>query len=105
MTNKCELCGERYETYPIILCCDPLCFAHFLADEQKPDGMFRAICEKCRNKLERKNEKQKKVTETLTQILKCYESYRTTLGLPKEKAIKKTLITYDDFYEWLKEKK
>ncbi len=48
--SKCEICGKKYETYPIILCNNPLCFAHFLADEQKSDGSFRTICEKCRDK-------------------------------------------------------
>ena len=49
--SVCEICGKKYETYPIIICNNPMCFAQFLADEQKEDGSFRRICEDCRNKL------------------------------------------------------
>jgi len=49
--SKCEICGKEYETYPIIICNNPMCFAKFLVDEQKADGSFRTICEDCRNKL------------------------------------------------------
>lgn len=48
--NRCEICGEKYETYPIILDCNPLSIASFIEDETKPDGTLRSICEKCRNK-------------------------------------------------------
>ena len=50
--SRCEICGKFYKTYAIILCDNPLCFASFLADEQKEDDSFRSICESCRNKLE-----------------------------------------------------
>lgn len=52
--SRCEICGKFYETYPIILCANPLCFACYLADEEKPDGTMRCICKKCRDKLESK---------------------------------------------------
>ena len=48
--SKCEICGKRYDTYAIILCDNPLCFAHFLSDEEKPDGTMRTICKECRDK-------------------------------------------------------
>ena len=47
--------------------------------------------------------KKELVFETLKQILGFYDSYRITLKMSKEEAIKKTLETYDDFYEWLNE--
>jgi hypothetical protein len=50
--SRCEICGKFYKTYAIILCDNPLCFAHFLIDEEKPDGTMRTI--KCRDKLESK---------------------------------------------------
>ncbi len=49
--------------------------------------------------------KRKEVFETLNQILLCYESYRNILKLTQDKAIKKTLDTYSDFYEWLGDRK
>lgn len=52
MTSRCDNCGKFYKTYAIILCDNPLCFAHFLADEQKKDGTFRALCEPCRKIIE-----------------------------------------------------
>jgi len=51
MTSRCEICGKFYKTYPIILCDNPMCFASFLSDEEKPDGTIRTICKKCRDKL------------------------------------------------------
>lgn len=48
--NTCEKCGKEYETYPIILCDNPLCFASYLEDETKEDGSFRKICKECRKK-------------------------------------------------------
>jgi len=52
--NNCELCGAEYETYPIILDCNPLSISAFLEDELKDDGDFRNICKKCREKEEKK---------------------------------------------------
>jgi len=48
---------------------------------------------------------KKVVLDTLKIILGFYDSYRIIYKMPKEEAIKKTLETYDDFYEWLTEKK
>jgi hypothetical protein len=48
--NICELCGKKYNTYAIILSCNPLSIAAFYEDEQKPDGTFRSICKECRTK-------------------------------------------------------
>jgi hypothetical protein len=57
--SACELCGKEYETYPIILDCNPISIASLLEDETKPDGSYRHICEKCRDK-EAKAREQKK---------------------------------------------
>ena len=46
--NTCEKCGKKYNTYAIILSCNPLSIAAFFEDEQKPDGTFRSICKECR---------------------------------------------------------
>lgn len=49
--NICEECGKKYETYAIILDCNPLSAASFLEEETKEDGTMRSICESCRDKL------------------------------------------------------
>jgi len=41
------------------------------------------------------------VFKALGIMLKCYENYRKILKLSDRAAVKKTLKTYDDFYEWL----
>jgi len=51
--SKCEICGKRYETYPIFLSNNPISLASFVVHEQKPDGSYRRICEQCREKEER----------------------------------------------------
>jgi len=48
--KKCEICGKKYKTYPIILSNNPLSLTRFVMDEQKSDGKFRTICEECRRK-------------------------------------------------------
>ena len=54
--NQCEICGKGYETYAIILDCNPLSVASFLEEETKEDGTIRNICESCRNKLKENSE-------------------------------------------------
>lgn len=51
MKSRCEICGEKYDTYPIILDCNPLSITSFLEEEERPNGTMRSICEKCREKL------------------------------------------------------
>jgi len=51
--NQCEICGNDYETYAIILDCNPLSIASFIEEETKKDGTIRNICESCRQ--EKKN--------------------------------------------------
>ena len=51
--NRCEICGNKYETYAIILDCDPLSIASFLEEETKEDGIVRSICESCRNNIDK----------------------------------------------------
>lgn len=48
--NICEKCGKEYETYAIVLDCNPLSIASFIEEETKPDGAIRHICEDCRKK-------------------------------------------------------
>jgi len=43
--------------------------------------------------------------KTLGLILNCYNAYREALKISHEEAVKKTLKTYDDFYEVIIEKK
>ena len=50
-TNQCEICGNNYETYAIILDCNPLSIASFLEEETKEDGTMRSICESCRQEI------------------------------------------------------
>jgi hypothetical protein len=59
--NICELCGKKYKTYAIILCCDPICIAAFYEDEQKPDGTFRNICRECRDKEDKELSDKRKI--------------------------------------------
>lgn len=49
--NQCEICNNHYETYAIILDCNPLSIASFMEEETKEDGTVRNICESCRDKL------------------------------------------------------
>jgi len=49
--KKCEICGKKYKTYPIILSNNAVSIACFVAENKKADGSFRTICEECRNKL------------------------------------------------------
>ena len=58
--STCELCDKEYETYPIILDCNPISLAAFLDEEEKPDGSYRRICEKCRDKEAKAKDKTKK---------------------------------------------
>ena len=74
--SRCEICGKFYKTYAIILCDNPLCFAHFLADEEKPDGTMRAICKKCRNKLEKEAKEIKKIEEQIDNALRISKETR-----------------------------
>lgn len=46
--NQCEICGNDYETYAIILDCNPLSIASFIEEETNEDGTIRNICESCR---------------------------------------------------------
>jgi hypothetical protein len=57
--SKCEICGKRYETYPIIFCDNPVCVVSFLEKEEKPDGTFRRICKECRDKEEKQYAERK----------------------------------------------
>lgn len=57
--SKCEICGKRYETYPVIIDNNPLSIASLLEDETKPDGTKRNICEACRDGLDKEREMQK----------------------------------------------
>ena len=50
--STCEMCGKKYETYAIIIDCNPLSIASLFEEEQKPDGTFREICPQCREKSE-----------------------------------------------------
>ncbi len=61
--SRCEICGKFYKTYAIILCDNPLCFASFMEDETKADGTMRAICEECRNKLDKSHVKKGSIKE------------------------------------------
>ena len=54
-TNQCEICGNRYETYAIILDYNPLSISSFIKEETKKDGTIRNICESCRKKEEKKH--------------------------------------------------
>ena len=45
--NICEKCCKEYETYAIILDCNPLSIASFIEEVTKPDGTIRHICEDC----------------------------------------------------------
>lgn len=47
--NICEKCGKKYETYAIILDCNPISIASFLEEETKADGAIRSICKECRD--------------------------------------------------------
>ena len=53
--KKCEICGNEYETYAIILDCNPLSIASFIEEETKEDGTIRHICETCRKKEKKKH--------------------------------------------------
>ena len=48
--DTCEECGKKYETYAIIIDCNPLSIASLLGEEQKKDGTFRRICQECRER-------------------------------------------------------
>ena len=48
--STCEECGKEYETYALIVDCNPLSIASMLEEEQKPDGTFRRICPECRER-------------------------------------------------------
>ena len=47
---------------------------------------------------------KKMVFQTLRYIIKCYESEKGILNRNKRNAVKRTLETYEDFYEWLQGK-
>lgn len=48
--STCEECGKEYETYAIIIDCNPLSIASLLEEEEKTDGTFRRICSDCRER-------------------------------------------------------
>lgn len=51
MKSKCDKCGKRYETYAIILDCNPLSLTSFLEQITNKDGSLKSLCEDCWNKL------------------------------------------------------
>lgn len=62
--NRCEVCGMKYETYPIILDDNPLSVAAFLEEEIHDDGSRRYICKKCRKRLDKQQREKENKEQT-----------------------------------------
>jgi hypothetical protein len=78
--DSCEVCGKEYETYAIIIDCNPLSIASLLEEEQKRDGSFRRVCSECRDKT--KHEWQP--TDTSGHCLECSNCGKETSIYRKE---------------------
>ena len=51
--SVCDICGNEYEPYAIILDSNPLSITSFLEDESREDNSMRTICKNCRGKEEK----------------------------------------------------
>ncbi|MCX6822283.1 MAG: hypothetical protein NTW30_05920 [Candidatus Aenigmarchaeota archaeon] len=81
--SKCEICGKRYEIYPIIIDNNPLSIASLLEDETKPDGTERTICKECRDKLDKLHPLTKE-KETTAGYIKTHYTNPYFLLFPSE---------------------
>jgi len=48
--KKCDECGKKYKTYPIILDNNPLSISSFIEQIQNEDGSLKRLCKECWDK-------------------------------------------------------